>query len=122
MRQYPPFFSRIMKLYTLEEAKRNISRKKTAQSILNITRDVFEIKEDEGLSLLSMVYLEYRKETLKLESELKTNEIRDYFRIIHCSENLMRVFQKYSETKLKSKLDYLEKPMHRSQFTNFLII
>jgi hypothetical protein len=41
LRQYPPFFSRIMKLYTMEEAKLNISRKKTAQNILNITKNVF---------------------------------------------------------------------------------
>jgi hypothetical protein len=43
LRYYPPFFSRIMKLYTMEETKFNISRKKYAEDILTITDSVFDI-------------------------------------------------------------------------------
>ena len=85
LRQYPPFFSRIMKHYTIEEIKSSISRMGYASDILKVT-ELLSI-EDPSFSrkVMEDVYFKSKKEKLKVDSALGISEISDYFKILHCS-------------------------------------
>jgi hypothetical protein len=96
-----------MKLYTMEEVKSNISRKHYPRDILNVT-EVLHLKESRNCSqILETVFYKSRKQPLTAEVELTINEIGDYFKILHCSEDLLQVYEKYSKNRLTDKLDYL---------------
>jgi hypothetical protein len=90
---YPPYFSRIIKLYTMEESKETAYRKKRVDDILKVSASIGMSDQVENRAVLGLILA--RKKQISSEllaAELTDMEISDYFRITHCNDSLKAIF------------------------------